>query len=110
MRTVLAHGRFVLMQANYDLGRWGAVVAEPLDPQSPLVMTAAASLSGMLDSLPDDADDSELLECAEHGESLVAIGVRSRADWEAECTAVFQALERTFLGVKPYPFVEEPTK
>lgn len=97
MNALESHGRFCIQQtqARYEVDEWPICYRH--HPQAPLAMASLALISGMLDDLPDDASDRELVAAAEHGASLISCGVLTKRDWEIGCVEVFDELERAFL-------------
>ncbi|MBI2480289.1 MAG: hypothetical protein HYV60_17145 [Planctomycetia bacterium] len=90
MDLLTAHGRFALRYDGGEYTPFAGIEYEPVDDDlQPLMMVAAASLSGQLD---DCLDDDDLDDAVRHFLSLFNSEVFTLAQWQAEIMRCFDEL------------------
>lgn len=92
MDAVTAHGRFAILEDEGLTDSWPDA-CKLGGSWAVLGMTAAAMVSGML---PDVQDDADLVGAAQHGLSLVRMGVVSDEQFADAADEVVEALDRMF--------------
>lgn len=88
MQLLEAHARFALRYESGEYAPFAEVEYMPIDDDlQPLMMCAAASLSGQLD---DCADDDDLDDAVRHFVTLVDGGVFTVGQWRDEIMRCFE--------------------
>jgi len=90
MNILEAHGRFALRYESGEYAPFADIDYEPVDDTiQPLMMVAAANLSGQLD---DCQDDDDLDEAVRHFLTLFESGVFTLAQWQDEIMRCFDVV------------------
>lgn len=90
MNILEAHGRFALRYESGEYAPFADIDYKPVDDElQPLMMCAAANLSGQLDECDDDDD---LDEAVRHFLTLFDSGVFTLAEWQQEIMRCFDVV------------------